>query len=198
LRNAGVKTVWSCEGGEGHAHRRPTVTFTGDLAEARRVVHLARAARLGPQRIRQLWDLQHEQLPESWECCDSSGAWDVEFFYKFPEDPTQAAAHVTRENAIKEYWEKKGAEIQDQRETLWPRLLELEPELRALLARVQAGMFSMNDLWLTTFCYLLNPIVGLNREKDFHQVLSSPEAFDTALAGLFESIPIEPHDPYRR
>ena len=186
LRRAGVRTVWSCEGGTGHPHPLPTITFKGDVTEAQRVIRIAREARLGPRALRRLWELQQAGA-EPQEGDDSVGTWEVEFSNKFTIDATQAAAHASWMKSF-----KRDSTTQDPRLVLFQRLLELEPDLRALLARVQAGTINMNDLWLTTFCYLLEPIVGLNRQKDNDPILSSREAFDAALVGLYYSTPRTP------
>jgi hypothetical protein len=55
LREAGVHTVSSCEGGDGHPYDEPMVRFRGDPAEAKRVAELTWREGLFPFEISRAW-----------------------------------------------------------------------------------------------------------------------------------------------
>jgi hypothetical protein len=113
-----------------------------------------------------------------------NGEWQIEFTSKFVVDPEQAAAH----DALRRSGEdrsKQFAELERQRTQLWPKLLDLEPELQSLFDRLRAGVIGANDLWLTYFDSLLQPLVGPNRQEDGDQLLFSEEALDAALDALY-------------
>lgn len=61
LRFHGIETVQSCEGGEGHSYREPTIDFLGDPHEGHYVVSLALRVgtfdRLRPWRLSRTWHL---------------------------------------------------------------------------------------------------------------------------------------------
>ena len=62
LRNAGVETFESCEGGKGHAFPHPTVRFYGsDRAEGFRALAVAMRAQLPVAELRRVWVMQHEE-----------------------------------------------------------------------------------------------------------------------------------------
>jgi hypothetical protein len=57
LREEGVETFESCDGGEGHAYPEPTVRFFGDQAEGFRALALAQARGIPVASLRQVWPL---------------------------------------------------------------------------------------------------------------------------------------------
>jgi len=68
LRNEGVETVQSCEGGSGHSFPEPTVRFDGDRAEGYRALEIIlRRRRIGqlelrPRQLRRVWDIVDGEL----------------------------------------------------------------------------------------------------------------------------------------
>ena len=66
LRDAGVETFESCEGGEGHAYPEPTVRFHGDSPEGLRVLALAMEAGLPVFELRRVWSIQDEEPNGPW------------------------------------------------------------------------------------------------------------------------------------
>ena len=55
LRDGGVETFESCEGGEGHAYPEPTVRFHGDQSEGFRALAVALQAGLRVTGLRRIW-----------------------------------------------------------------------------------------------------------------------------------------------
>ena len=66
LRNAGVETFESCEGGEGHAYPTPTVRFHGDASEGFRALAAAMSERLAVAELRRVWVMQDEEPTGPW------------------------------------------------------------------------------------------------------------------------------------
>jgi hypothetical protein len=80
LREAGVRTVSSCEGGDGHPYADPMVRFLGDVAEARRVVRLSRREGLIPFEIAKSWRLSGRGAAALNKIGqDLTGHWDIQF-----------------------------------------------------------------------------------------------------------------------
>lgn len=71
LREAGVATYESCEGGDDHAFSEPTVRFRGDHAEALRAVATALDHGLPIEALRRCWGVTHGELDGPW--------WEVTF-----------------------------------------------------------------------------------------------------------------------
>lgn len=68
LREGGVETFESCEGGEGHAYPEPTVRFHGDQPEGFRALAVALRAGLRVTGLRRVWPiLQNEPTGPWWE-----------------------------------------------------------------------------------------------------------------------------------
>lgn len=66
LREAGVETFESCEGGEGHAYPVPTVRFHGENPEGFRVLVVAMEAELPVAELRRVWVMQDEEPTGPW------------------------------------------------------------------------------------------------------------------------------------
>ena len=71
LREVGIATYESCEGGRGHSFPEPTVRFRGDHAEALRAVAACLDHELGVQSLRRVWWVTHGELEGPW--------WEVTF-----------------------------------------------------------------------------------------------------------------------
>ncbi len=68
LREAGIETYESCEGGAGHAYAEPTVRFHGERAEGFRALAAAIQAGLRVAELRRVWSIQEEEpTGPSWE-----------------------------------------------------------------------------------------------------------------------------------
>lgn len=68
LRDAGVETFESCEGGEGHAFLEPTVRFFGGSAEGLRAVAVALQHGLPVGEVRRFWSVIAGELTgPQWE-----------------------------------------------------------------------------------------------------------------------------------
>jgi hypothetical protein len=68
LRQAGVETFESCEGGKGHAYHEPTVRFHGHRAEGFRALAVALQAGLKVSDLRRVWPiLEGEPTGPWWE-----------------------------------------------------------------------------------------------------------------------------------
>jgi hypothetical protein len=68
LRDAGVETFESCEGGEGHAYPEPTVRFHGENPEGFRALAAAMGAGLPVAELRRVWVMQDgDPVGPEWE-----------------------------------------------------------------------------------------------------------------------------------
>ena len=68
LREFGVETFESCEGGKGHAYPEPTVRFYGGQAEGFRALAAAMQAGLRVASLRRIWTMtDHEPTGPWWE-----------------------------------------------------------------------------------------------------------------------------------
>lgn len=56
LRQGGIETFESCEGGKGHAFPEPTVKFHGDNSEGFKALAVAMTHRLPVLSVRLVWD----------------------------------------------------------------------------------------------------------------------------------------------
>ena len=72
LRDAGVETYESCEGGKGHAFLGPTVRFHGDKAAGLRAVSVALQHGLPVSELHRLWSVIDGEL--------SGPTWELTFF----------------------------------------------------------------------------------------------------------------------
>jgi hypothetical protein len=66
LREAGVETFESCEGGEDHAYPTPTVRFHGDNSEGFRAIAVVMAAGLPLAELRRVWVMQDDEPTGPW------------------------------------------------------------------------------------------------------------------------------------
>lgn len=71
LRLAEVHTYESCEGGEGHSYRDPTVRFYGQQAEGWRALAVCKDAGLPVRHISRCWDMDDGE--------PSGPYWQIEF-----------------------------------------------------------------------------------------------------------------------
>lgn len=71
LRDAGVQTYESCEGGDGHAYPAPTVRFHGGLGEGWRALAACQVHRLPVRDLSRVWDLIDN--------CPTGPYWQVTF-----------------------------------------------------------------------------------------------------------------------
>ncbi len=68
LREHGVETVESCEGGANHAYLEPTVRFVGGKAEGYRALSIALQLGLKVSELRRVWPiLDYEPTGPYWE-----------------------------------------------------------------------------------------------------------------------------------
>jgi len=68
LREAGIETFESCQGGEGHAYPEPTVRFSGERAEGFRALAVALQAGLPVSNLRRIWRIiEGEPEGPHWE-----------------------------------------------------------------------------------------------------------------------------------
>lgn len=66
LRAAGVETFESCEGGDGHPFREPTVRFHGSHVEGHRAYAVAMQGGLPVFGIQRVWDVVDGELTGPW------------------------------------------------------------------------------------------------------------------------------------
>lgn len=62
LREHGVETIESCEGGPGHAFPDPTVRFAGGTAEGYRALSVALQCGLRVAELRRVWSILDNEL----------------------------------------------------------------------------------------------------------------------------------------
>lgn len=68
LREHGINTIESCEGGAGHALPEPTVIFTGGKAEGYRALSVALHYGLAVMQLRRVWPvIDYEPTGPYWE-----------------------------------------------------------------------------------------------------------------------------------
>lgn len=68
LRDGGVETYESCQGGAGHAFHEPTIRFHGTRADGLRAAALALAHGLPARDLRRFWTLSgDEPIGPEWE-----------------------------------------------------------------------------------------------------------------------------------
>lgn len=61
LRENGIETYESCEGGEGHPYPEPTIRFYGEIAEGYKALAIAIENGLPVDEIRRFWSIQDLQ-----------------------------------------------------------------------------------------------------------------------------------------
>jgi hypothetical protein len=66
LRDAGVETFESCEGGAGHAYLEPTVRFHGERSEGFRALAVAMQAGLNVAGLRRVWPVNDGEPTGPW------------------------------------------------------------------------------------------------------------------------------------
>ena len=66
LRDGGVETFESCEGGPGHAYPEPTVRFFGDQAEGLKALSVAMRGGLRVAALRRTWPLLDDEPTGPW------------------------------------------------------------------------------------------------------------------------------------
>lgn len=71
LRENGVETFESCQGGPNHAYPEPTVRFHGDTSEGLRAVAAAMKEGLPVAELRRVWPVQDNELTGPW--------WEITF-----------------------------------------------------------------------------------------------------------------------
>ena len=68
LRDNGVETYESCEGGKGHTFSKPTIRFYGERAEGFRALSIAFQHRLPVLALRRFWQVNDgEPVGPDWE-----------------------------------------------------------------------------------------------------------------------------------
>lgn len=72
LREQGVHTYESCEGGTDHSYRDPTVRFYGSQAEGWRVLAVCKERGLRVRHLARCWDMDDGE--------PSGPYWQIEFF----------------------------------------------------------------------------------------------------------------------
>lgn len=66
LVEAGIETFESCEGGDGHAYKEPTVRFHGDKGEGFRALSVAIKAGLKVGDLRRVWPVLEDEPTGPW------------------------------------------------------------------------------------------------------------------------------------
>ena len=68
LNDAGIETYESCEGGDGHTYKEPTIRFHGDRSEGFRALALALQNNLPVSAVRRVWVINDgEPTGPTWE-----------------------------------------------------------------------------------------------------------------------------------
>lgn len=189
LREAGVDTLWSCEGGDGHAYKSPTVVFRGDPAEARRVVDISRRNHLAPRRVLREWrlwrsydDKRTGPIAEAIGTDGLVGKWLVEFATKFP---TRHKTESRRPQGQREAPTREEHRHEGESQA-FQQILRLEPAVLRLYEQVLAGVIGMDDVWLTYFSSCVEWFIGPNRQHEGDHVLFTQDALDTVIVALHD------------
>lgn len=66
LRENGVETFESCQGGENHAYPEPTVRFHGQRPEGFRALSVAMQNGLNVSSLRRVWDINDGEPTGAW------------------------------------------------------------------------------------------------------------------------------------
>jgi hypothetical protein len=66
LREAGIETFESCEGGPGHSFYEPTIRFHGERVEGFRALALALEAGLDVYTLRRVWRMEDGEPTGPW------------------------------------------------------------------------------------------------------------------------------------
>ena len=66
LRQGGIETFESCQGGNGHAYREPTVRFRGDRSEGYKALAAAMQAGLPVAELRRVWPILDGEATGPW------------------------------------------------------------------------------------------------------------------------------------
>ena len=66
LRQDGVETFESCQGGDGHAYPEPTVRFHGEQPEGLRALSVAMYAGLPVKKLRRVWPILDGEMTGPW------------------------------------------------------------------------------------------------------------------------------------
>lgn len=66
LREHGVETFESCQGGDGHAYAEPTVRFYGDRSEGMRALASALRSGLPVLDLRRVWPIVDGEMTGPW------------------------------------------------------------------------------------------------------------------------------------
>lgn len=74
LRDAGIETYESCEGGEGHAFPEPTIRFHGDRTEGFRALAIARQHDFPVASIKRAWPIVDGE--------PTGPCWEITFYSK--------------------------------------------------------------------------------------------------------------------
>ncbi len=68
LRESGIETFESCEGGNGHSYPEPTIRFHGDRSEGFKALAIATQRQLPIAALRRIWTiLEGEPVGPYWE-----------------------------------------------------------------------------------------------------------------------------------
>lgn len=66
MRNAGVETFESCQGGNGHAYPEPAIRFHGDRSEGYRALAIAMQNGLPVAELRRVWPINDGEPTGPW------------------------------------------------------------------------------------------------------------------------------------
>lgn len=68
LRNSGIETYESCQGGKGHAYLEPTIRFHGDKSEGLKALSIAIQHQMPVDTLRRAWIIiDGEPVGPHWE-----------------------------------------------------------------------------------------------------------------------------------
>jgi len=116
LREHGVDTFESCEGGAGHAYPEPTVRFHGDTPEGFRALAAAMKEGLPVAELRRVWPILDEEPTGPW--------WEITFA-RVPSILANTQQQLIKTEAMIAREERALAECPEARDAIVPSIASL-------------------------------------------------------------------------
>lgn len=86
LRNGGIETFESCQGGPGHSYPEPTIRFSGDPSDGFKAFAVARCHALPVSCLRRIWTINSGE--------PTGPYWELVFYRTADVDPSGSGSNV--------------------------------------------------------------------------------------------------------